>query len=210
LRAIATEHDAPHAVSLNRRFNPALRRALHWIETDAPGEGPTAGHVRFLRDGRYEPAFLYQTGIHAADTICSIFGRPSDVSTRHLQAGAETEVGSRCLATVSFDGDTAAQVTAVSDAGQRAEVYEVFGPGYAVSVDVGEPSLRVSRDGSTVARWTPPEGFPHYVRNGTLGETRTFLDAVRRGRGFEPTLSDVLPSVELAAALESGADHLDR
>ena len=204
LRDVATRNETPHAVSFNRRFNPAVVRAREWIADDAAGKPPTHVLSRLLRTGRFENHFVKNTCLHAVDTVCSILGRPTRVSARRWRSHrSSSRSATRCAARATF-ADASAQFTLASDAGRRVETYELLGPAYAVLIDAAATRFRASVGDETVASWQVPEDAPRYVRNGTLGETRAFLDAVRRGERFTPTLADTVPSVDLAWAMERG------
>lgn len=207
LRTIAAQNDAPHAVSFNRRFNPAVRRAREWIADHAADRPPTHAQARLLRTGRFEDEFIKNTCIHAVDTLCSFLGRPTGVETRQWQScDSSSGRGTRCAAHARFT-DAAAQFTFVSDSGTHAETYDLFGPGYTVRIDAASTRFSVAADGETVASWRASDDTARYERNGTLAETRAFLDAVHRGEGFSPTLSETVPSLDLAAAIDAGRDR---
>ena len=217
LAAVAERHGADHAVSFNRRFNPAVRRARSWIAENAPERPPTHAISRLLRVDRSQAAFVTDTGIHAADTVCSFLGAPRCVSAR-VRPRSGSAAGERCVARATFaagsgtmpvgpDEDATAQFALVPDAGCRTETCELLGPGYDVRIDVGAARLTVSAGGDEAVRWELRDDAPVWERNGTLAETRAFLDAVGRGEGFGPSLSEGARSLALAAAVGAGGDR---
>lgn len=215
LSAIAARHDAAHAVSFNRRFNPAVVRAREWLAEHAAERPPTHAISRLLRTDRSQADFVKNTGIHAVDTVHAVLGRPLSASVRRRGAGPASSSGAGsagrvgtghgCVAQATFaDPEATAHFTVAADAGARAETCELVGPGYDVRIDLDDTRLTVLADGDEALRWRCPDDAPACERDGTLGETRAFLDAVRRGEGFAPTLSEAVPSLELAAAMNAG------
>lgn len=204
LARIAADHGASHAVSMNRRFNPALTRAREWIADRPSGHGPQLVAGTLHRTGRTEPGFVTNTGIHAVDAVCAVLGRPTRVtSTRWRAAHPSGEGGHYALGQLT-GGRASGSVELRSDGGTRAEEYEVVGPGWTAIVDVLAPRCVVWEDGEEVVAWAAADEMPHHVRNGTYAETAAFLDAVRGEGSFRPTLADVLPSLAAARAMDEG------
>lgn len=207
LRTIAARNSTPHAVSFNRRFNPAVIRAREWIADNAADQPPTHAQTQLLRTERFEDEFIKNTCIHAVDTLCSFLGQPTRVETRQWQScDSSSDRGTRCTAHATFTTGSA-QFTFISDSGTHAETYDLFGPGYTIHIDTASTRFSVSADGETVESWQASDGTMRYERNGTLEETRAFIDAVRRGKGFSPTLAETVPSLDLAAAMDAGCDR---
>jgi len=203
LREIAARHGTDHAVSFNRRFNPAVTWAREWLaDADSP---PTLLRARQYRADRLEPGFVVNTGIHAVDAVCSFLGRPTRVSSRRWRS--RPGGGESCEAHVRFGDDASASIAMAPDAGRHAETYELVGPDYTVRVDAGAAQCTVWSGGETVLSRETPADAPAYERNGALDETRAFLAAVRDGEGFSPTLDDGLASMEAAEAIDEGGVH---
>ncbi|MFB6135791.1 MAG: Gfo/Idh/MocA family protein [Halobacteriaceae archaeon] len=189
----------PHAVSFNRRFNPAVERAREWLGSRPD---PHLAVVRQRRVERFESRFVTDTGIHPLDAVCSFLGRPTRVTVRGRRSrdrGGETRA-----ATVGFDGATA-DVTLAPDAGRHEETVELVGPGYTLSVDVADAALTAHEGGERSLSWRSDAEEP-WVRNGTLAETEAFLAAVESGdwTGL-PSLADAYRSLRAAAAVRDGA-----
>lgn len=205
LLEIATEHESPHMISFNRRFNPAVMRAREWLGTAASERPPHSAISRLLRVERYEPQHITSTGIHAVDTLCSFFGAPQWVSSHRWQS--REQGGESCSAWVCFADGATSQFAIEPDAGARKETYELFGPGYTVRIDAVAGRLCIEDSGERVRSWETDDEMPRYVRNGTMEETATFLAAVERGDGFAPTLTDGVLSLRVAERLDAGGFH---
>lgn len=205
LRDIAGTYDTPHMISFNRRFNPAVRRAREWLDTTTNSRPPSLAIARLLRTARYESEHITSTGIHSVDTVCSFLGTPERISSQRWQS--RSEGGESCTARVRFANDATAQFAIMPDAGTREETYELVGPGYSIHIDALAGRLRIHDDGEQVVSWTIDDEMPRYVRNGTMAETAAFLDAVERGSGFAPTLTEGVTSLMVAEALDAGGER---
>lgn len=198
---VAREHDADHAVSFNRRYNPAVRRAREWL---AERPAPHLVVARLARVDRLEPWFVTDAGIHAVDTALSFLPAPERVDCRRFRSrddGGES-------ATARIDcGDAAAEVVLAPDSGHAEEAYTLFGPGYTVEIDVREAALAIHEGGEAAVSWRHPTGAPGYERNGALAETEAFLDAIRGERPYAPTLADALPTVRAVHAVDDGGER---
>ena len=152
LEELANEHGSLHAVSFNRRFNPAVRRAREWLARNVADRPPMHVISRLLRTARFEDEFITETGIHVVDTVCSFLGRPSKLSTRRWRSPAGHSIsGPRCASLVTY-GDATAQVTIAPDAGTHTETTLLVGPGYTVRIDVAAARLSISMDGEVIER----------------------------------------------------------
>ena len=83
----------PVMVSLNRRFNPALRMALEWVERERLCIRLVEG--RMLRSHRAESEFLWGTGVHLIDALCSVAGPLELREPRKSSSTAEAHAGER-------------------------------------------------------------------------------------------------------------------
>jgi predicted dehydrogenase len=108
---------------------------------------------------------------------------------------------------VRFANDATAQFAITPDAGTREEIYELLGPGYSIHIDALAGRLRIHDGSERVVSWAVDDEMPRYVRNGTMAETAAFLDAVERGDGFAPTLSEGVVSLTVAEALDAGGER---
>jgi myo-inositol 2-dehydrogenase/D-chiro-inositol 1-dehydrogenase len=179
-------------VSMNRRFDPALRRALAWW-----GGGPMT-YVRgaIVRTRRTEPEFAYGTAIHPLDAMRAIAGDVMDCTTERRDVGGVSWFVVRLV----FEGGALGVLEVIPTGGRVAEWYEIFGQERqalvrAGGVDRGE--VRCWERGEMRIDQVPAEGLPDYVRNGAYDETTAFIAALRSRSGFHPTPAEVLQSVEL-------------
>jgi predicted dehydrogenase len=193
----ARESGARVMVSMNRRFDPALRAALAWWR-DRPIE-----YLRgaIYRVNRREPEFIYGTAIHPLDAMRSVAG---DVCTRGMTA-REVEGVWWYLIHLGFCSGAEGALEVLPSAGSMAESYEWFGAGCRAQVRAGGP------DAGTVCCWQggelvledePAQGEPDYVRNGAYGETCAFVAALRGDGPFWPSPADVLQSVALCSEMQ--------
>jgi predicted dehydrogenase len=186
-------------VSMNRRFDPALRVALDWW-----GERPLH-YVRgtIVRVDRREPEFFYGTAIHPLDTLREIAGDVSDVSVDERR-DAEVRWYSVLLA---FKCGAAGVLEVLPTAGSMAESYELYGPGCRALVRVGGPDtgeVRCWEGGKLVLDGNPTLGEPTFVRNGTYAETSAFIRSLDGSRSVHPTPAGVLQTVELCEQIQQG------
>jgi predicted dehydrogenase len=183
-------------VSMNRRFDPAIRAAKRWW-----GARPIH-YIRgsIARVGRTEPDFAYGTAIHPLDTMRAILGeiKSYDIDTR--------VVGnvSWYVVHLEFAAGGRGTLEVLPTAGVHGESYSWCGDGAYVEVRVGE------RDAGTARGWEAgvlqlvhctPEGEPVYVRNGTYDETAAFVAALTTDAMMYPSPADVLQSVEICQAM---------
>jgi predicted dehydrogenase len=186
-------------VSMNRRFDPALRAALTWW-----GERP----LRYLRGtivrvNRREPEFMYGTAIHPLDTMRAIAGnvREYEVHVREVE-------GVRWYAVrFVFESGAVGSLDVLPTAGSMGESYEMYGAGCCALVRVGGPDsgeVRCWADGQLTIEDEPARGMPTFVRNGAYDETVAFISALKEDRSLHPSPSEVLQSVELCQRIEDG------
>lgn len=199
LATVALETNTPHLVSVNRRFNPFLNKALAWAKEVGPLQYV---HSRMLRHNRREPEFPWGTGVHIVDAMRHIGGEwqtltvrtvtPAQTSTPWFFVSLRFETG--CIGTVEI----------APTVGMVEETYELYGEGFRASVTtlggMGE-GVRFWRDGKLErAEFSEPDA-PAYLRDGSYEETVTFLDAIRQGTPLRPTVGDVAPSMDLCAQI---------
>jgi predicted dehydrogenase len=196
---LTCEKGAHVMVSMNRRFDPALRVALEWWDERA------LRYVRatIVRVDRREPDFFYGTAIHPLDTLREIAG---DVSEFSVDKGRDEEVRWYTVR-LGFARGAAGVLEVLPTAGSMGEFYELYGPGCRALVraggtDTGE--VRCWEGGQLVVDENPTWGEPTFVRNGTYAETSAFIASLSGGR-FHPTPADVLQTVELCEVIQQGA-----
>jgi predicted dehydrogenase len=195
---LVQETKARVMVSMNRRYDPALRSALEWW-----GDRPMH-YVRatIVRTDRREPDFMYGTAIHPLDAMREIGG---DMSTYEAD---EREVdGVRWLnVRLAFECGAAGVLEVLPTAGSMAESYEMYGAGCRALVRVGGPDtgeVRCWQGGELVVEDEPAQGEPEYVRNGAYYETIAFIEALQSGGAVHPSPAEVLQSVELCACIQA-------
>jgi predicted dehydrogenase len=186
-------------VSMNRRFDPALRAALNWW-----GNRPLH-YVRgtIVRVDRREPEFFYGTAIHPLDTLREIAGDVSDVSVVERRDGEVRWYTVR----LAFERGTAGVLEVLPTAGGMAEAYELYGPGCRALVRVGGPDtgeVRCWEGGKLVLDENPTLGEPTFVCNGTFAETSAFIQSLDGSRPLHPTPAEVLQTVELCEQIQHG------
>lgn len=189
--------DARVMVSMNRRFDPALRAALRWW-----GERPMHYlRATISRVDRREPDFVYGTAIHPLDAMREIAG---DVHGFAVEAREVSGV-SWYVVRLVFECGAIGVLEVLPTAGCMVESYEVFGAGCRVQVCVGGPDTGEARcwDGGELAfEYEPVRGEPVYVRNGAYDETVAFINVLRGDRAPHPSPAEVLQSVELCEQIE--------
>jgi len=205
LMALAESHRTPHMISFNRRFSPALRMACEWLSENTREDPPRLVLARMLRHDRREPDFVTGTGIHLVDTVLSLLGEPEAVSASRLSTRTPGvfQFGSR----IRFAPGGIAHLTIAPAVGTTEETYEILGEDYAIGVDVHRCAVRISSRGQVVRQWSAPEDSPPVFRDGTLGETEAFIQAVNAAGPFRPDLRDGLTALLTCEAIAAGGER---
>lgn len=190
----------PVMVSMNRRYDPALRAALSW----KGGRPVEYARATMIRHGRDEPGFMLGTAIHPLDAMRFILGNVTDFSSDSRDVGGVPWT----TASFRFESGSAGTLEVLPTGGCGLEAYELFGADYRIRVIVGADrgdtaKIRCWQSGELVVDEDPAAGKPPFVRNGTYGETVEFITSLREGRPPHPSPADVLQSVELCEALIS-------
>jgi predicted dehydrogenase len=185
-------------VSMNRRYDSALRVALDWW-----GERPLH-YVRgtIVRVDRREPDFFYGTAIHPFDTLREIAGDVREVSVDERRDGEVRWY----VARLGFERGTAGILEVLPTSGSMGESYELHGPGCRALARAGGPDtgeVRCWEDGQLVIDENPTLGDPTFVRNGTYAETCAFIASLGEGI-VHPTPAEVLQTVELCECIQQG------
>ena len=194
-----------HMVSFNRRFSPALMRALTYIQEDSL-PFPFHASAAMVRDARRETGFVVGTGIHIIDTLCALFGPAHNVQTRS-HAGRYTKSH---VTDITFRDGGSATLVIAPDSGAVEERITLYGDGYTCAIDVHNCAFHAEagRDGTTNG-WTPADHYSARYRDGTLDEMRTFIalaegsidESSRRNPIPLPTLDTSYRSMVLAQAI---------
>jgi len=183
-------------VSMNRRFDPAVRTACSWW-----GERKIH-YVRgcIARVDRTEPEFAYGTAIHALDAMRSIAG---DISAYRVQVHVVAGVAWYVVHLEFVDG-AQGTLEVLPTAGRQAESYAWCGEDAYVEARVGEHDTGTAdgwERGVLTLQYRPSEDEPLHVQNGTYGETVAFLSALQSGGLMHPSPAQVLQSVEGCQAM---------
>jgi predicted dehydrogenase len=187
-------------VSVNRRFDLALQRALSF-----KGERPLEYlRATMIRHRRTQPTFMQDTAIHVVDAMRHIAGdvRHHNVDTRYISSAHWY------LARFKFECGADGTLEVLTTSGKRSEEYGLFGPDYAICARVAEFDIGATKawenDELVVDEQSAPQQ-PEFVRNGAYGETAEFIAALKEDRAPRPAPADILQSVEICDALASAA-----
>jgi predicted dehydrogenase len=192
LAEVARRTGTPHMVSVNRRFMPYLNRAARWAREAGGLQFVRATMVRHRRD---EPAFIWETALHALDALRHVAGEIKDYrATLHRPPGVSSNW---YLVSLDFEGGARGQLEVLPTAGFIEESYELFGEGFRARVVAGsgpQRSLHCWRGGRLEAEEYADESTPEDLRSGAYEEVLEFVGALQSGRRPAPTVADVLPS----------------
>jgi predicted dehydrogenase len=192
--------EAPVMVSMNRRFDPGLNRALLWAREQGPMRYARGAQ---LRPGRDEPDFVWGTGIHLIDALDYLAG-----PLRIVHAADVPGAPGGCwrAATLEGPGGTVVSLEILPTAGRVEERFRLAGDEYCVDAwtHFAHPwRVEGYRNFEFVLEEQASPDIPVCVGNGTYGETEAFLSAVIDGRSLPgPNVGDALHSSELAARLQ--------
>ena len=184
-------------VSVNRRFDPALRAALAWWG-DRPIEYV---HGRIVRVNRREPDFAYGTAIHPIDAMRAIAGDIREYGIDVRDVGGVRWYIVRLV----FECGAHGILEVLPSAGCSSESYELFGNRARARAGVGERDsgeVHCWEDGVLVLQDEPSRGLPDFCRNGTYDEMAEFIAALRENRTPHPSPAQVLQSVELCHSIQ--------
>ena len=204
LLRVAERHAAPHMISFNRRFSPAIAKAREWLSGQGAGRRVERVISRMLRHSRLEPDFVVGTGIHAVDTVVSLLGSPGHVSARTMESGVG---GTQTYdARVVFRNGTIGTLIIAPAAGRVEETYEILGADFCIQVDTQKSRLRIFDKGDLSLSWTAADDADPAFLGGALAETGAFIDGIRRGSGFGPDLREGLASMLVSEAIQGGGE----
>jgi len=209
LAEAARRTGTPHMVSMDRRFNPWLRRAAEWCRQRGPVRYVLAS---MIRPGRREGGFIPRTAVHAVDAMRHLAG---EVERFDATVRPEPELTGRWVhVDFAFRGGVLGRLDVLTTAGMCEERYELYGEGFraAASVPIGSrASLRCWQGGRTVVADQTPPGTPQFVTSGAYAETAHFLRGLG-GKALAPTVEDVLPSMSICFEIDgrSGPAGADR
>jgi len=202
LTKLVTASGVPAMVSLNRRFDPGFKLARTWLADQAPLRVVQGS---LLRVRRSEHFFVWGTGIHLLDLICSVTG-PLHLasSSAHDVRGTASNIWR--LGRLESDSGPVVSVAIMPACGHMEEWVRFSGENFCLDLWTGTSHpwrVRAHLDGSCVLNEMSPPEQPEYLRGGTWDETQLFLDAVLEGTALPgPTVVDALVSSEVVAAIE--------
>lgn len=195
LARVARETGTPHMISVNRRFNPLVNKAIAWARE--------MGGIRYLcgtmtRSTRTEDDFVWGTGIHAVDAFRHIAGDVQNHRTT-THGGPSTSVKWH---SVSFDfaNGRRGQLDILPTAGLGQEVYELIGNEFVARVSIPfhtETSLRCWKEGKLVIEEVVSADQDPDLISGAYGEVVEFVGALKRGVSPRPTIHDMIPSADI-------------
>jgi len=189
-------------VSLNRRFDPALNRALDWAAKQSPAQFLQGS---MLRVNRTEEDFLWSTSIHLLDAMCYTAGGGLKIIPGTARA-VHSAGGCGRAALVEGESGLRGSVEILPACGRIEERIQVAGDGWHVKVWTGTSHpwrVEAYQAGQLALDEGAPPNEPEFVRNGTYRETCLFLDAVLGHRPVpRPWPEDALPGSALAQQLQ--------
>ncbi len=199
----ARETGTPHVVSVNRRFNPYIKRMIAWARDKGP--------IRFIRgamirDKRREPGFIWGTAIHSVDAFRHIGGEVEDFDWRVFDG---KNLSARWYEiTLNFANGCIGHLDVLPTGGMHEESYELFGEGFRaiVSTEGRKPtSLQCWYEGQCELDVTSPDSEPYDIMIGPYNEVIEFVKALRDKTPPKPSVEDVLPSLEICSEIASHA-----
>ncbi len=191
----------PVMVSLNRRFDPALRMALEWVERERLCIRLVEG--RMLRSHRAESEFLWGTGVHLIDALCSVAG------PLELQGTPQVIVhgGSACGRTALLRGENGlcVQLAILPCAGKVEESIRLIGDEFIAELNAGAVhpwSVQIWRNGKPALSEAAPPGEPEFVSSGAYAEMEAFITALQMKAPLTPTPRQALAASLIASQLQ--------
>lgn len=169
-------------VSMNRRFDPAIRALDGWLR----GQRIEQVRATVIRRNRERTGFTLDVGIHAVDTLRFLVNHQAEVRPGRL----------------AFTDGAIGTVELRPDGGHWEERYEVFGPGFHVQAFATGQAL-AWHNGEATTLHAPQAGVPSFVSSGTYAETEAFVEALTAGRSLHPRPGEVLESMAVALDLET-------
>jgi predicted dehydrogenase len=191
----------PVMVSLNRRFDPALRTALEWVRRERLSIRLVEG--RMLRTHRAEPEFVWGTGIHLIDALCYAAG------PLELQGAPQVinHGGSACGRTALLSGQkgVSVQLTILPCAGKVEESIRLVGDEFIAELKTGAAhpwSVQIWREGKLALSEAAPSNEPAFVSSGAYAEMEAFITALQMKTPLTPSPEQALASTLIASQLQ--------
>lgn len=200
LVAIARQTRTPHMVSFNRRFNPALQRAMAWMRESPAERAPKTVVARMLRHNRREPDFATGTGIHLIDAVIALMGTPRQLQPAHSPIDPACPFFNTRL---DFDGGASATLLIAPACGRHEEIIDAHGKDFSFQVDFVANRFRLFRENEIVEEWTLPASADPALAD-VIAETEHLLASLDQ-EAIHPNLDDGLISMLTSAAIQAGS-----
>jgi myo-inositol 2-dehydrogenase / D-chiro-inositol 1-dehydrogenase len=212
IRAAASTR-APNCVAFNRRFSPLLVQGHDAIRGFGPVKGASA---RMFRQGRKDPLFFFQTGIHSLDALRWLGGEIASVEMDRRVMGKDKRPAYALI--IGYENGALGTLEIRPEAGLQLERYELFGRDSVAIMRSGMGSLidqpgdcTVYRDGKALRLPDPLRPFRgmdaklhEAASGGFYGAEANFVECLRSGRRLSPTVEECLRSVQIAEAVQAG------
>ena len=196
LRDAARSLKTPNMVSVNRRFMPLLNRGLEWVK-----KAGKLHYVRTLmtRHARSEPQFLWETGVHAMDTMRYIGGDVRNAKIREIPVESSRWYG----VDLEFACGAIGRVDVLPTSGVLEETYELIGDGYrAIITSPFGPARGLScYQENRLALHLTDQDLSEDEIFGFYDEAASLIRALKIGERLQPGIEDVYPSVALCLEL---------
>lgn len=190
LAAIANQTGTPHMISMNRRFNPYLNRALQWCKSAGP---LLRIFARMYRVNRTEPEFIWGTGIHAIDAVRYLGGNVETFKS----AGQNREY----RIVLQFVNRVSAAIDIQPETDIVEEAYELIGRNRRAEVRIdgaGRTELRGWVKNHIQLEQVSPAEEANDITCGAYAETDHFITAMLNGTRLSPTIHEIVPSMRIA------------
>jgi predicted dehydrogenase len=201
LRDASRSSSAQNMVSVNRRFMPLLNRGLEWMK----GAGkPRYIRALMTRHARTETQFLWETGVHAIDTMRYIGGVVTSAQIHEIPGAPSRWYG----IDLEFQSGAIGRVDVLPTSGVLEETYELIGDGFRVVVTSPfgpARGLRCYQENSLALQLTDQDMSEDEVF-GFYDEAAALIHALKNGDQLQPTIQDIYPSVALCLELAQRVD----
>lgn len=207
LIAAAEMGRAQAQVGFNRRDMPVMRRAREILDDAFAVQPPIRIYYEMMRFDRWDRDFS-TTAVHAIDAVRFLAGSPlqmARIAYQPLKQGGRETVAISVELECGSGSRERLEIQPVT--GFNAEFVRMHAVGQSLSIRVpypgrslGEGSVEHWRGDALVATFSDTGGdAPENL--GIVEETRVFLEAVRSGTGFRPSLQECCQQMELMEAI---------
>jgi predicted dehydrogenase len=170
-------------VSLNRRFEPALRQTSSWLSL----RKVDYVQVCLLRKNRREEGFIEDVIVHPLDALRGLLGPLEVTRLRRLHASMGVAFSAEFL----FSNGTPGLLECLPAVGNHQERYDFYGSDFHLQAEAtGDALLNEQHQiPQRFARPTGPNG------SGTYGESVAFVEALLHGTALSPTPSEAFATM---------------